>query len=441
MRKNIVFDLDGVLVNSSAIHRTALSQALLEADCLLTEEDQNRFEAMSTKQKLASLVEANRLTLEQSVRANCLKKEITRRLLDDAVISPRHLEMLSRLVKEGYTVQIASNSIEESVAFFVQKYALGIGYIGNDTHGVTAPKPHPSMYLLAMQRAGCGPHDTLIVEDSPVGLQAAYLSGAKVLAVKDPDDVTYEKIVAAANAADSFPSALTNIIVPMAGAGERFRQAGYQTIKPLIPVAGRFMLDVAVKSLGIAGRHIFIARKQDASQYSLDCITHLIAPGSELVLTDGPTEGAVCTTLLAEGLIDNDNELMIVNSDQFIKWDAAGFLRYARRGWDGVTLTFRDTDRNPKWSFVKKDGEVVTEVAEKKAISDIGNVGVYWWRRGRDYVKFAKSMIEKNIRVNNEFYIAPVYNEAIQHGLKIGSFDVEEMHGLGTPEDLKRFLK
>ncbi len=440
MRKNIVFDLDGVLLESG-LQRAAFAEAVrVETGVTVTPAEECDFEAMPTTHKLRLMTEAGRLTAEQAVRVGERKKQITRRVFAEATIDARHVAMIKRLVGEGYSVQIASNAIEESVGHFVKKHDLGVSYFGNDSPGVKAPKPDPSIYLTAMSHAGYGPHETLIVEDSVVGLEAAHLSGAKVLAVKSPADLNIRKVIAAATEAEVFPSPLTNILVPMAGAGERFRRAGYETIKPLIPVNKRFMLDVAVKSLGVGGRHIFIAREQDARQYPLACITALISPGSRLVLSDGPTEGAVSTTLLAADLIDSNQELMIVNSDQYIEWDAARFFRYARGGgWDGVTLTFRDT--NPKWSFVRKQEERVVEVAEKNPISDIANVGIYWWRRGSDYVRCAKEMIARNVRVNNEFYVAPVYNEAIRQGMKVGSFDVDHMHGLGTPEDLQRFVR
>ena len=106
---------------------------------------------------------------------------------------------------------------------------------------------------------------------------------------------------------------------------------------------------------------------------------------------------------------------------------------------DGGILTFRST--HPKWSFAELDvNGYVKRVAEKEPISDIATVGLYYWTKGSDYVKYAEQMIKKNIRVNNEFYVAPVYNEAVNNGKKIKTFDIKKMWGIGTPEDLKIFL-
>ena len=106
----------------------------------------------------------------------------------------------------------------------------------------------------------------------------------------------------------------------------------------------------------------------------------------------------------------------------------------------GGIVTFEAT--HPKWSFAKlgNDG-FVSEVAEKKPISNIATAGIYYWTHGSNYVKYAEQMIEKDIRTNNEFYVCPVYNEAIQDGKKVKIFQIEKMWGLGTPEDLEVFLK
>ena len=155
---------------------------------------------------------------------------------------------------------------------------------------------------------------------------------------------------------------------------------------------------------------------------------------------DSVTEGAACTSLLAEKYIDNDKSLIIANSDQFIEWDSSEIMySIVSSGVDGAILTFKST--HPKWSYAKVDcNNFVTEVAEKKPISTNATVGIYYWKKGSDYVKYAKQMIKKNVRVNNEFYICPVYNEAISDGKKIIIKEVKEMWGLGTPEDLEEFM-
>ena len=87
------------------------------------------------------------------------------------------------------------------------------------------------------------------------------------------------------------------------------------------------------------------------------------------------------------------------------------------------------------------ENDNVIEVAEKKPISDKATVGIYYWKKGSDYIKYAKKMIKKDIRINNEFYICPVYNEALKDKKKIITKDIKEMWGLGTPEDLEYFIR
>jgi dTDP-glucose pyrophosphorylase len=228
----------------------------------------------------------------------------------------------------------------------------------------------------------------------------------------------------------------------MAGAGSRFEKAGYTFPKPLIEVNGKPMIPVVVENLNIDAKHIFIVQKEHYEKYNLKYLLNLITENNcEIVQVDGMTEGAACTTLLAKELINNNEPLVMANSDQFVEWDSNEFMySMTADNIDAGILTFNST--HPKWSFAKlnEDG-FVSEVAEKKPISDIATVGVYYWNKGSDYVKYAEQMISKDVRVNNEFYVCPVFNEAIQDDKKVKVFPIEKMWGLGTPEDLDIFLK
>ena len=165
-----------------------------------------------------------------------------------------------------------------------------------------------------------------------------------------------------------------------------------------------------------------------------------MAPGCEIVTIDHITEGAACTVLLAEKFINNDDPMMIANSDQFVDTDINEYID-AMGNADGLIMTMPADD--PKWSFIKFDEEgYVTMVREKEVISNEATVGIYNYAHGRDFVKYAHQMIEKNIRVNNEFYVAPVYNEMIEDGKKIVFNNVgAKMYGLGIPEDLNFFME
>ena len=217
---------------------------------------------------------------------------------------------------------------------------------------------------------------------------------------------------------------------------KRFFDAGYIFPKPLIEVFGKPMIQVVVESLAIEGRFIFIIQKEHNEKYNMKSFLKAIRPNCEVIEISGVTEGAACTTLLAKEFINNDNPLVIANSDQYIKWNASNTMyNMSESKVDGGILTFKAT--HPKWSYAKSgDDGFVTEVAEKQVISEDATVGVYYWGKGSDYVKYAEDMIQKDIRVNNEFYVCPVFNQAIEDKKKIKVYDVEEMWGLGTPEDL-----
>jgi dTDP-glucose pyrophosphorylase len=229
-----------------------------------------------------------------------------------------------------------------------------------------------------------------------------------------------------------------NVLIPMAGLGSRFVEKGYALPKPLIRIFGKPMIKLVVDSLALPeANYIFIVQKEHRVKYHLDDVLDEIIPGCTLVEVDGLTDGAAVTTLAAKDLIDNDTPLIISNSDQVVVWDSLAFQSLLAS--QGVIALFQADDS--KWSFAKiSDDGLITEVAEKKVISNNASVGIYGWESGSDYVRYAEQMISKDLRTNNEFYIAPVYNEAISDGKKIVPYFVDEMYGVGTPEDMNDYI-
>jgi dTDP-glucose pyrophosphorylase len=235
-----------------------------------------------------------------------------------------------------------------------------------------------------------------------------------------------------------------NIVIPMAGRGSRFANAGYNQPKPLIPVHGIPMIRLVIENIRPARDHrfVFICQNAHLREFGLANLLQEWAPGAEIIGLNEITEGAACTVLLARTFIDSADPLMIANSDQYVDADIDAYLSGQDiRGLDGLIMTMPADD--PKWSFVGIDGrKLVTRVVEKEVISNIATVGIYNFTRGADYVRAADAMIAKNLRVNNEFYVAPVYNELIGEGQRIGFYDIgDTMHGLGVPDDLAAFLK
>jgi dTDP-glucose pyrophosphorylase len=239
---------------------------------------------------------------------------------------------------------------------------------------------------------------------------------------------------------------ILNIVVPMAGAGSRFAQKGYVLPKPLIDVHGVPMIKVVINNLkpSSAHRFIFICQKKHNEIYSLEEQLMNWAPEAEVVEVDGLTEGAACTVLAARRFIDNDQPLMIANSDQYVDVDIDKYLSHLNsESLDGLIMTMYANDN--KWSYIGfSDNGRVSNVVEKQVISNEATVGIYNFARGSDFVAAAEKMIDLNLRVNNEFYVAPVYNQMIKSGANIGYHNIggvnSGMYGLGVPEDLQAFL-
>jgi dTDP-glucose pyrophosphorylase len=231
-----------------------------------------------------------------------------------------------------------------------------------------------------------------------------------------------------------------NILMPIAGAGSRFAKAGYVVPKPLIDILGKPMIQLVVENININGNYIYIAQKEHYYKHNLEHLLNKITPNCKIICVDGITEGAACTTLIAKKHINNENPLLIVNSDQFIVWKSTDFIQSIDI-CDGSILTF-NCSNDPKLSYVKlDDNKHVIEIKEKQPISNKATVGVYYWSLGSEYVRYAESMIAQNKRTNGEFYVAPVYQEALDDKKIIKTYDVEEMWGIGTPDCLNNFLK
>ena len=449
MIKLIIFDLDGVLVEAKGIHFDALNGALGKY-AIDWNEHLSIYDGLKTTQKLQMLTERKGL-LESSHESVWEAKQYwTLQMLKELKPNQTLQSVMSALSEDGYKLAVCSNSIRKTVLTVLSK--LGIIefmdlIISNED--VKNSKPHPEMYWKAISMMSCLPEETLIVEDSPYGLLAASRSKSHILRVKNPKEVTYTNIfhkltqieMGEKQSTPAWKDEKLNILIPMAGAGSRFEQAGYTFPKPLIDVKGKPMIQVVVENLNIEANYIYIVQKSHREKYNLDTLLNLITPGCKIVEVEGLTEGAACTALMAKEFIDSDSPLFFANSDQFVEWDSNEFMyKMNETDADGGIVTFTAT--HPKWSFAKVDEKgLVTEVAEKNPISDIATVGYYYWKHGSDFVKYAEQMISKNIRVNGEFYVCPVFNEAISDCRKIRVFNVKSMWGLGTPEDLKYYLE
>lgn len=453
MNKLVIFDLDGVLIESRELHFDALNAALRkigEEFVISREEHLSTYDGLNTTRKLEMLSEQKGLDRKYFDQVWRDKQEATFDLLHRFPVNHNARYIISQLKMKGWKVAVASNSIRETVRIALS--AIGVlgdvdYYVSNED--VKRPKPYPEMYWKCMVALNVLPKNTIIVEDSHIGRQGAIDSGANLFPIENAKDLNsfrlFEKIdeVERTQTMKNVPwrDKKLNVLIPMAGAGSRFAQAGYTFPKPLIEVRGKPMIQVVVENLNIEANYIFLVQREHYEKYNLQYLLNLIAPNCKIVQVDGITEGAACTTLLAKELIDNDAPLVMANSDQYVDWNSNECMyAFSADSIDGGILTFEAT--HPKWSYAKVgDDGFVSEVAEKRPISNMATVGIYYWNHGSDYVKYAEQMIAKNIRTNNEFYVAPVFNEAIGDGKKIRVKNIERMWGIGTPEDLNYFLE
>lgn len=238
---------------------------------------------------------------------------------------------------------------------------------------------------------------------------------------------------------------MINIVIPMAGAGSRFAKAGYTKPKPFIDVLGKPMICHVLDNLNIPDSKFILLARKEHYQNEPETIQWIKDNYNvEFVLIDKLTEGAACTVLHAHRLINNDTPLLIANSDQIVDMNVSDYIKDSEdRNLDGSVLCFVDAELNPKWSFAKIDNNgIILEIKEKQPISEFATVGIYYFAKGNIFVSNAIDMIVRNERVNNEFYVAPVYNYAIASGDRFGIYniDMSQMHGTGTPEDLDKYI-
>lgn len=455
MIKAIIFDLDGVLVDARELHYQALNRALEALDerfVISRDEHLSTFDGLPTINKLKVLTGKKGLPQEKYDDVWQGKQRYTKEIVDKEFVYDESMrDVLRKLKADGCCIAVCSNSIRETTKMMlIRKGLMEFVEFFLSNQDVRKSKPNPEMYLRAMVKLGVGPRECLIVEDSHVGRQAAFESGAHLCPVENTGDVTYERVkesmdrANATNTAKKFmpkwQGSNLKIIIPMAGEGKRFQERGYSFPKPLIDINGKPMIQWVIENINAEARFVFIVKAADAEKYNLKHLLNLLAPECVVVTVDKPTRGAVESVFAARHLIDTEGPIAIVNSDQYMLWNSNEFFyAMAADSCDGGIVTFESV--HPKWSFVRtgKDG-FVAETAEKKPISNQATAGVYYFSEGADFFKYARQMMEKGLTVDGQYFVCPVYNEMIRDGKQIRVFPIKGMWSYSTPEDVEHFI-
>lgn len=235
-----------------------------------------------------------------------------------------------------------------------------------------------------------------------------------------------------------------NIVMPMAGLGSRFRDAGYKLPKPLIDVMGRPMYAWATESLPLdkSTRLIFIllASQPECPELTRD-IQQRYAKHSPIIVTVPElTAGQAITVLRAKEFINNNEPCLIHNADTAFDVDHSWVENAWRENMDGALLVFNSNEK--RWSFSRENAAgFVDEVREKEVISPWASTGTYWFRRGSDFVRMAESRLHSGRREAAEYYVGPLYNDMIATGAKVKNYPIRKLYCFGTPDDLTTTLK
>jgi len=224
------------------------------------------------------------------------------------------------------------------------------------------------------------------------------------------------------------------LVLPMAGNGQRFFDEGYHVPKPIIDIKGKPMFQHVVENIGLTDDIICVVRKDHVVDYNIDSHIRTLYPDAEIKVLDQETEGAACTVMEAVQSL-KDQPFLVANCDQIMTWDKTGYNENSKQYPGGMIHTFIPNHQIPKHSYVKldEDGKLL-ELKEKEIISNIATVGVYQFGSVHKFLIAVDDMMTANDRTNNEFYLAPVYNYLKD---PVGTWLVDEMIGMGTPDELK----
>lgn len=442
MNNLCIFDLDGTLCHLKDLHFESLNRALAMYDRpIISREDHlTNMDGLPTEKKLFALG----IVGNDAVKVSHYKQVFTLEGLSKHVKPDLAMvETFHKIIARGWLIGVCSNARQETVKEALRLLGVEFLVCWTFTPDCTTCrcKPSPEMMLRMMLAADACPRSTVIFEDSPTGLRAAHASGALTIQVDKP--LTEKFVLNCLHTSIDYQYDWydLNVIIPMAGDGKRFKDAGYVEPKPFIRMPdGQQMYKAVVSNLEAPmASFMYLMRGEHVNAH----VDYEDAEYNDVVYVNSPTRGTAETCLLASQWIDNERSLLIANSDQLFEWDAMAFYYFARNTeLDGVVVTFDCPERDVRWSYVSIDDKGLVEcVVEKDPISDTACTGLWFWKRGGDFVRFAHRIVDNDIRFKGEYYVSTVLQAAIDAGLKFSTFKVDKFHGLGDPESLEKYIR
>ncbi len=238
-----------------------------------------------------------------------------------------------------------------------------------------------------------------------------------------------------------------HIIMPMAGEGSRFRNAGWDTPKPLIELKGVPLFVRAIRSVKVDGapmKYSFIVRQEHIDNYGVDGSIKAILPEADIYSVKKTTRGAVETCLIAENSIDDNDAVVVMDCD--LEFDSIGYRNLIKEALNcsgneacgGALVSFESSE--PKYSYAKVgDDGLVKRTAEKEVISNHALCGAYFFASGREFKAAAHRLLEEPVMIKPEFYVSLLFNYLLQWGSPVRIATMEMYRSYGTPEELKEW--
>lgn len=246
------------------------------------------------------------------------------------------------------------------------------------------------------------------------------------------------------------------IIIPMSGEGSRFRAAGYDTLKPLIKIKGKPIIEYVVSMFpGEDHEFIFVCREDHAERYNFkEYLPSICGNNPASVVTIAPHKlGPVFAALQAEAQIKKNQPIMLSYCDYYMRWDFQDFAKtVAASGVAGDVVCYKGFHphllhpKNVYAGCLVNDEGMLTEIREKYSFETdktLGyhSCGAYYFKTGGLMIDYFNKAVAANNALNGEFYASLVYNQLIADGLPVSVYDkLDHFCQWGTPEDLEEFL-